>query len=254
MKKHKVFQIIKIAFLVLVIAGVTGLMAHLLIEKPSERIEEVQLGNNIYLSAREYLIQSGLQTRKNFEEKSPYELKTILENHAYIEQADVVLTQKNILKVKLHEKKIIALLKNEEDYGLMTVSGEVLPVKENLQYSDFPVVSGIQFVRKTKNRLAVSVESARVIKSVVLHSSVKETNVKLSEVIFRKENEVLLMFAGISGYILTQRHLLPDVLTAAASLQNNKDFTALLSNTNYIDMRFGKKVYITTQSREETKI
>lgn len=254
MKKQKVYQFLKISVLALVIIGVVGLMAHLLIEKPGERIEEVQLGNNIYLSAREYLEQSGLQTRKSFEEKSPYELKAILENHPYIDQADVILTQKNILKVKLHEKKIIALLGDKEKYGLLTVTGEVLPVKENLQYTDFPVISGIRFVKKAKKTFAVSDSTARLVRSIVLHPSVKETNIVLSEVIFRKENEVLLMFSGISGYIRTQQHLLPDVLAAAASLQKNKDFTALLSNSNYIDMRFGTKVYITTHKREETKI
>lgn len=254
MKKQKVFQFIKISVLVLVIAGVTGLMVHLLLEKPAERIESVELGNNIYLSAREYLAQSGLQTRKNFEEKTPYEMKAILEKHPYIEQADVILTQKNILKVKLHEKKIIALLGGGDQYGLMTITGEVLPVKENLQYTDFPVISGITFVHKAKGTLAVTETSTRLIKSIVLHPEVKKAKVSLSEVIFRKDGEVVLMFAGISGYIRTQKHLLTDALTAAVSMQKNKDFAALLSSSNYIDMRFGTKVYITTHNREETKI
>lgn len=254
MKKQKVYQILKVSFLVLIIAGITGLMAHLLMEKPDERIQEVQLGNNIYLSAREYLAQSGLQTRKNFEEKSPYELKALLESHPYIEQADVILTQKNILKVKLHEKNIIALMRDKETYGLLTAAGEVLPVRENLQYTDFPLISGISFTASSGRKMAVTDSVARLVSSVVLHPSVKTPGVKLSEVVFRKDKEVLLMFAGISGYIRTQMHLLPDALAAASSMQKNKDFTALLSNSNYIDMRFGKKVYITTHNREETNI
>lgn len=246
--------IIRSFFLLVLLCGVLAGMVYIYTEKPDERITEIQTEGGIYLSGQEYLRQVNLINRSNFEFKEPYELKQTIENHPYIEQADVELTPRNILKVTLHEKKMYAFVRFGPEIKILADQNELLPLVENIKNTDLPLVSAVDSILGKPADKELPGEVYGMVERVVASDVENNSPKRLSEIVFTAKNTILLMYNGVAGYMKTSGKNIDESLPVINAMLKNKEFDYLLQTSIYIDLRFGNRVYIATHEREETII
>jgi len=250
----KAKQIFSYSFLILLLTGMLTGMIYIYTQKPVSKIAEIQPENGKLLTGNEYLKQVKLFEKSRYENKEPYEIKQILESHPYIAQADVELTPKNVLRVVIHEKTILAVVRAGLEVKFLTEDNTLLPLLENLQFADFPVVSSAKSEMLVNKSVQLHDEQFGIISHILMPVSADASAGKLSEIIFSSQTEMLLLYSGVAGYIRTSGKEIEKNLPVIHALLTSGDLDNLLKKSAYIDLRFGNRVYIATHEREENTI
>jgi cell division septal protein FtsQ len=245
-RKSKFFGLV---FFLLLVFAFTYLMITGSGANGNAEYNQVEISGAELLPAEEYLRYSGLNDLTKYPGLTLLEVKTKIEKHPYMRKAEVESDGISKILVEVHEKVIKAVLLQKNELKLITSELETLPLFPPSAIQNLPVISSLSVNEKNPfNEKDISF-AFRIIDAV----SLSDTNVRknLAEINLRKGGDVILIFTGLKFPVLFGKN---DEIRKALILKNL--WQQLISSENnygeieYLDLRYGNKVFIGKRKKE----
>ncbi len=216
-------------------------------EKGKEEIKMINIQGNNLLSKDIYLRFSDLDEKSVYDDLTLNIIKKRIEEHPYIEKAEVKSDGRGNVDIKIREKEIYAVLLNNGEPFFLTNNFELLKIYEYTNYSDIPVISNIRVSEKLN--AAKVLRNEDIIEAFKIIDAAKITDIdlakKLSEINLKYGGEVVLTFSGVNYPIIfgrgneSKKMIYLSLIWERINKLNND-----LKNTEYIDLRFANEAYI----------
>lgn len=216
-------------------------------EKGKEEIKMINIQGNNLLSKEIYLRFSDLDEKSVYDDLTLNIIKKRIEEHPYIEKAEVKSDGRGNVYIKIREKEIYAVLLNNGEPFFLTNNFELLKIYEYTNYSDIPVISNIRVSEKLN--AAKVLRNEDIIEAFRIIDAAKITDIdlakKLSEINLKYGGEVVLTFSGVNYPIIFGRgNESKKMIYLSLIWERINKFNNDLKNTEYIDLRFANEAYI----------
>ncbi len=216
-------------------------------EKGKEEIKMINIQGNNLLSKDIYLRFSDLDEKSVYDDLTLNIIKKRIEEHPYIEKAEVKSDGRGNVYIKIREKEIYAVLLNNGEPFFLTNNFELLKIYEYTNYSDIPVISNIRVSEKLN--AAKVLRNEDIIEAFRIIDAAKITDIdlakKLSEINLKYGGEVVLTFSGVNYPIIFGRgNESKKMIYLSLIWERINKFNNDLKNTEYIDLRFANEAYI----------
>jgi cell division protein FtsQ len=216
-------------------------------EKGKEEIKMINIQGNNLLSKDIYLRFSDLDEKSVYDDLTLNIIKKRIEEHPYIEKAEVKSDGRGNVDIKIREKEIYAVLLNNGEPFFLTNNFELLKIYEYTNYSDIPVISNIRVSEKLN--AAKVLRNEDIIEAFRIIDAAKITDIdlakKLSEINLKYGGEVVLTFSGVNYPIIFGRgNESKKMIYLSLIWERINKFNNDLKNTEYIDLRFANEAYI----------
>lgn len=216
-------------------------------EKGKEEIKMINIKGNNLLSKEIYLRFADLDEKSVYDDLTLNKIKKQIEEHPYIEKAEVKSDGRGNVDIKIREKEIYAVLLNNGEPFFLTNNFELLKIYEYTNYSDIPVISNIRVSEKLN--AAKVLRNEDIIEAFRIIDAAKITDIelakKLSEINLKYGGEVVLTFSGVNYPIIFGRgNESKKMIYLSLIWERINKFNNDLKNTEYIDLRFANEAYI----------
>lgn len=216
-------------------------------EKGKEEIKMINIKGNNLLSKEIYLRFADLDEKSVYDDLTLNKIKKQIEEHPYIEKAEVKSDGRGNVDIKIREKEIYAVLLNNGEPFFLTNNFELLKIYEYTNYSDIPVISNIRVSEKLT--AAKVLRNEDIIEAFRIIDAAKITDIelakKLSEINLKYGGEVVLTFSGVNYPIIFGRgNESKKMIYLSLIWERINKFNNDLKNTEYIDLRFANEAYI----------
>lgn len=216
-------------------------------EKGKEEIKMIKIQGNNLLSKDIYLRFADLDEKSVYDDLTLNKIKKQIEEHPYIEKAEVKSDGRGNVDIKIREKEIYAVLLNNGEPFFLTNNFELLKIYEYTNYSDIPVISNIRVSEKLT--AAKVLRNEDIIEAFRIIDAAKITDIelakKLSEINLKYGGEVVLTFSGVNYPIIFGRgNESKKMIYLSLIWERINKFNNDLKNTEYIDLRFANEAYI----------
>lgn len=240
----KIFSVLLFAAIVIIIMYLSLFKYN---EKGKEVIKMINISGNSLLSKDIYLRFADLNEKSIYDDLTLNIIKKRLEEHPYIEKADVKSDGRGDVDVKIREKNIYAVLISNGEPYFLTNNFELLKIYEYTNYSDIPVISNARISEKLTPLKILRNED--IIEAFKIIDAAKITDVelskKLSEINLKHGGDVVLTFSNINYPIILGRgNESKKMIYLSLIWERINKFTNDLKNTEYIDLRFANEAYI----------
>lgn len=225
--------------------------------KPGKNIEtkikSITISNNNLFSASSYLSFAKLDQSQNLSELTLPNIQGRLSKHPFIYSTQLEESDSGNIKIKIHEKKLIARIIIDEQTFLLTERLQLLPQLPNMNLIDLPVISNVS--RSGVNvvlRFLDEYEIAAARDIILLLKNINgEIFSALSEINVNKGKELTLIFSGIRPTIrIGKTDIVKKVLILEAVWEELKNESSQLSQSKYLDLRLSNQVYFTYTQNE----
>lgn len=222
-------------------------------EKGKEEIIMININGNTLLSKEIYLRFADLDQSSVYDDLNLNMIKKRIEEHPYIDKAEVKSDGRGNVDVKIKEKDIYAVLLSQTEPYFLTNDFELLKIHEFTTYSDIPVISNFRLSEKlTPSKVYMSediVEAFRIIDAAKITDI--EISKKLSEINLKSGGDVVLTFSGVNYPIVFGRgNESKKMIYLSLVWERINNLKASFQQTEYIDLRFTNEAYI--GSKENT--
>jgi len=231
-------------------AAIIGGMIHVnaVAEKSNGEIfSEIILEGDGTLSANDYLIGSDLNKVSEYPELTLQEIKSRITQHPYVAAAEVQADGIGRVAINVIEKNFMAVVLMKSEPFIITENFELIKLKKNSNISKLPVISNVNFNRKTGD--AGSIHSDELIRAFKIIEAAKMINDEmyndLTEINLRHGGDVILRFSGITYPIIFGKGSEGKKVVILSSIWkglNENDI--LFKNSSYVDLRFNNEIFI----------
>ena len=216
-------------------------------EKGKEEIKMINIQGNNLLSKDIYLRFADLDEKSIYDDLTLNIIKKRIEEHPYVEKAEVKSDGRGNVDVKIKEKEIYAVLLNGGEPFFLSNNFELLKIYDYTTYSDIPVVSNIRVSEKLTSSKVLRNED--IIEAFRIIDAAKITDIdlakKLSEINLKYGGDVVLTFSGVNYPIVFGRgNESKKMIYLSLIWERLNKFNTDLKNTEYIDLRFANEAYI----------
>ena len=216
-------------------------------EKGKEEIKMINIQGNNLLSKDIYLRFADLDEKSIYDDLTLNIIKKRIEEHPYVEKAEVKSDGRGDVDVKIKEKEIYAVLLNGGEPFFLSNNFELLKIYDYTTYSDIPVVSNIRVSEKLTSSKVLRNED--IIEAFRIIDAAKITDIdlakKLSEINLKYGGDVVLTFSGVNYPIVFGRgNESKKMIYLSLIWERLNKFNTDLKNTEYIDLRFANEAYI----------
>jgi len=239
--KDRFIKYALIIFLIIQMILVGYLNLYFFINDEFEEYSEIKISGNQLLSEENYI--SFLQLEKYSESKSLNFIKTKLEEHPYISNANVSLSTKNVLEISIEEKHFYAtIIKDFESYFISRYYEFV----KIIPYTNNPVLPLIVLDEELNSKTHKDNKQIFVAFKVIdtLKELNKELLERLIEINLSDKSYMVLLFKNINAPVIMNKTNIVKELASLNELLNLKNNTLLENNTKYIDLRFNNQIII----------
>ena len=224
-------------------------------EKGKEEIIMINIHGNNLLSTEIYLRFADMDQSSVYDDLNLNMIKKRIEEHPYIDKAEVKSDGRGNVDVKIKEKDIYAVLLSRTEPYFLTNDFELLEIHEFTTYSDIPVISNFRLSEKlTPSKVYKSediVEAFRIIDAAKIADI--ELSKKLSEINLKSGGDVVLTFSGINYPVVFGRgNESKKMIYLSLVWERINTLKASFQQTEYIDLRFNNEAYI--GSKENTDL
>jgi cell division protein FtsQ len=178
-----------------------GILYLTLFRGDSERevYTEIKMIGNHILPEIDYLVNSNLNDVKELSKLSLQEIKSRIENHPYLLNAEVHSDGNGAVIIKVYEKEIIAVLLAVSGPYLITERFDLISMNVNSDISNLPVISNVSLTEEDINNS--NVKNSQLICAFKIIDSAKFVGDKmyndLAEINLRDGGDVILKFSGV---------------------------------------------------------
>lgn len=211
------------------------------------KISVIEINGNSHLSKNSYFEYANLQEKSEYGSLTLSLIRDRFQKHPYIKQVVVAYTSDGKVVVNLKEKELKALLLTNSNRYLMSNEMEVIPVLNNSQNINYPVIQ-ISSTEKSftpfnivKNNYELKTSFKILTAAKLLNPSLYDN---LSEIDFRNRKNAIIYFSSVDyPVILGNKNEIKKMVVfeklweSIGTVQANK----LLE---YVDLRFTDKVYL----------
>lgn len=236
MKKEKIFGF---AFFSILVAAIIFLIVFSSDKTQKHQVNSVEMSGNTLLPKNNYFEFANVnQVIK--EKLSLSEIRNRLIKHKYIDNVDIELDAAGTAKVEVFEKEFFAGILINSEIKLITKEFEIIPVLNNTNAIDYPVILDSLYSRNNSDGIYKSFIIVNYAKEIG-----KEFYKNISQIIFTKKGEVILYLTGINSYLILGKDNFDKKLFLISELINRKEeFENFLAFNSYIDLRFTNNIYI----------
>jgi cell division septal protein FtsQ len=253
MERETKIKIIGTGIFIILLLGVVYLVYYSNKIDKNENIESVKVIGNKLLSENDYLTFTRLSDLSGNNKFSLSVIKSRFEKHPYVLKADVKFINEKEVKVFLTEKRIYGVIIKGSEAMFAADGFEVLPVFQDTKMFDFPVLSNINENNLKPLRKLTCEDILQAFKIIDAARLINPKMLKdLSEINLRNSGDVVLTFSGLSIPVIFGRNSEAEKLVSLEALMNSNLVNAnLLSESDYIDLRFYNDIYIGKTERVE---
>lgn len=239
-RKSKFFGLV--VFLMLIF-GFTYLMITGSNVGTKEVYNRIEISENQFLPAKEYLRYAGLSDSTKYEGLTLLDVKTKIEKHPYLRKAEVEFDGVSTILVEVQEKEIKAVLLQKNELKLLTSDLKILPLFPPAEIGALPVISNMN-TNKKKEFTEKDISFAfRIIDAISMCDTSAGKN--LAEISLRKSGDAILTFTGYQFPVLFGKSDEVRKALVLKSLWNQLDSSEnIYEKIDYVDLRYKNKVYI----------
>lgn len=238
---------IKHSILLALLISLVGLLAFSLESSNLNSINNIEIEGANYLTNKEYLKIANLTNFKNDPNINISVIQDRLEKHPYIKNADVWQAERGVIKIRLYEKKLEALLLTNTKQFLITDNAEIIPFYVSTKNIDLPVIVNLKNADKIKAfknagknqnlKKALNVISASELYDEELYSRISEIN-------FNEGTEITLTISDLEFPIyLGENSEIEKTIYLSKILKHIRQ-NRLSEYVDYLDLRFTDLVYL----------
>ena len=226
-----------------------GILYLTLIKNNSEQkvYTEIKLTGNHILPANDYLVNSNLNDVKEVSKASLQEIKSRIEKHTYLLNAEVHSDGNGTVTIKVYEKEIFAVLLAVTGPYLITKKFELITMNKNSDISNLPVISNASLTKEDINNSNIQnpqlicafkiIDAAKFVGDIMYND--------LAEINLRDGGDVILNFSGINFPVILGKGSEGEKIVILSSIWNEiKNKNELFNNCTYVDLRFSNKIFI----------
>lgn len=213
----------------------------------NEQIKEIKITGNSLLNENDYLSFAKLNNVRAYENITLHDIKSRIENHPYIQRADVEFSGNNQVHINLIEKKIKAVLVNDNEIFLSSDEFEILPLFPDTRISNLPMISNLDNDKLLKRNETLMtpglIEAYKIIDTADLTD--KDLSKNLSEINLRNGGDIILLFSGIKPpVILGKGNTAKKLVSFDQLLLGDNGENEMVMNSSYIDLRFNNEIFL----------
>jgi len=212
-------------------------------------IKMIEITGNNLLNEGDYLMFTKLNDL-SFNHDLPLSvIKDRFEKHPYISRADVEADGDTADKIILSEKKMMAVILNGNEAYFITDDFQVLPIFPYTKESDLPVISNTQDTNQIKPMSYV--KNSDIIDAFKIIEAAKRTNMnifkRIAEINLNKGGDIMMNFSGLNTkFIFGRGEEARKMIYLEIMWDGIINGNDLISNSDYIDLRFANEVYVKT--------
>lgn len=237
----------KIALVIFVILTAGVIYLSLSIESKKEiEITMIDIKGNVHLPKNSYFEYANLQDKHNYDLLSLSVIRDRLQKHPYIKQVTVGYAGNGKVIVNLVEKEFKAILLANGDRFLMSSKIEALPVLENSQNINYPVIQ-INSNNKIKPfQLAGNISEIKTSFKMLTAAKLLNPSLydNLSEIDFRNSRNAIIYFSSVDYPVILGRENEIKKLVVFERLWESISTVQANRLLEYVDLRFTDKVYL----------
>lgn len=237
----------KIAFVIFVI--LSGIVIYLSLSLESKKeidITIIDIKGNVHLPENSYFEYANLQDKQNYDLLSLSVIRDRIQKHPYIKQVTVGYAGNGKVIVNLIEKEFKAILLTNGERFLMTSKIEALPVLENSQNINYPVIQ-INSDNKIKPfQLAGNISEIKTAFKMLTAAKLLNPSLydNLSEIDFRNKRNAIIRFSSVDYPVIIGRENEIKKLVVFERLWESIGTIQANKLLEYVDLRFTDKVYL----------
>lgn len=238
----------KIASLIFVV--LLGLVLYLsfgLEEKDEINISVIEINGNHHLPKNAYFEYANLQEKNDYGLLTLQLIRDRFQKHPYIKQVVVSYEGEGKVLVNITEKEFKALLLTSSQRFLMTKEMEILPVLEDSQYINFPVIQvntdeqNISPFHLAKNNKELKTSFKILTAAKLLNPGLYDN---LSEIDLRDGKNVIIYFSSVDYPVIIGRENEIKKMVVFEKLWESIGTVQANKLLEYVDLRFSNKVYL----------
>lgn len=235
--KEKLFNYISIAVLFIQVLLLGYLSIYFFWNDSINNYSKIVISGNKLLDEEEYLqlVDFDEATEKN----SLNLIKTQIETHPYVVNADVSVKEKNIIEIKIEEKVLYSTIIKDYQTYFITNNFELIEILPGTNIPALPhlvlnekygyLTDEIKFAFKI-------IDSFRELNNELLE--------KLIEINLSGNKDLVLLFKNLNAQVLINKSNLLKEIVIFCEFMNSDKSKILNVGTRYIDMRFNNQIII----------
>jgi cell division septal protein FtsQ len=240
MMKEKIIKYILLTTLIVQVTLLGYLSIYFFINEKVENYTDIKVSGNKLLSEEQYI--SLITSEESNKEISLNYIKTKLESHPYVLNADVLLNSINVLEISIEEKQLYSIIiKNSEPY-FVTNDFELIKI---FPFTNSPA---LPLIVMNENLNSSIVKNEQIIVAFKVIDTLRELNQelleRLTEINLSDKKNLVLLFKNINAPVLMNKTNIVKELVSLSELMNLDNSIFLDSNTRYIDLRFNNQIII----------
>ncbi len=244
--REKLGTVIGIILFVIILGGIIYLNA-IADTSDKELYTEIIIVGNHFLPGKDYLINSKLGSKGEYQELTLQEIKSRILSHPYVLKAEVQSNGIGKVKINVFEKKIIAVLLTKDDPYLITENFKLLVMNPNSDITKLPVISNATLTKDDiKQKIAINSDLKRAFKIIDAAKIINEKMyMDLEEINLRHGGDIILSFSGIHFPVIFGKGSEGIKTVYLSSIwEGLKNRNKIFNNTTYVDFRFSREIFI----------
>lgn len=235
--KEKLFKYISIAALFVQVLLLGYLTIYFYWNESTNNYSKIVISGNQLLPEEEYLQLVNLDefTKKN----SLNLIKTQIESHPYVINADVSVKEKNSVEIKIEEKVLYSIIIKDYETYFITNNFEFIEVLPRTNIPALPLL----VLNDDNDYLTEEIKFAfKIIDSFrELNNELLE---KLIEINLSDDKDLVLLFKNLNAQVLINKSSLVKEIVIFCEFMNSDKSKILNESIKYIDMRFNNQIII----------
>jgi cell division protein FtsQ len=211
-----------------------------------KNIVTIEIVGNKLLSEKDYLSQSKLNNKKEYNNLTLRVVKDRIQKHPYVEKADVEYYSDNVVKISLTEKIMEAILVNNSNPCFVSSDFDLLPIMPKTKLADLPVITNPD--QSDKLKLFTYIKDDDVINGMEIIDAAKMENNKffkyLSEINLRNGGDIVLSLSGSKCPIIFGKDNVAEKIVYLQNVLGYLIANNSIAGTSYIDLRFADNVFL----------
>lgn len=238
---------LKHMILLISIMAMIFLFAFTLEESKINNITQIKISGNQFLTEDEYLKFSQLYNLEDTDEITMALIRDRLEKHPYVKNVDLLIVERGIAQIKIHEKKMDAVLFCNSKRFMITDRSEIIPLIPSTRNIDLPVIIDNNKLNKLKLfgnacnddglNCALKIISTAEVYDKVLYKNLSEINIS-------DNNNLTLNLSELSCPIYFGKNNEIEKTVFLSKVFKHMKGNALVEYMNYVDLRYNELVYL----------
>lgn len=211
------------------------------------KITDIRIEGNKYLSNDHYLNYAQLTEKEKFAELSISLIRDRIEKHPYIENTDVILEERGIVKIEIFEKKMDAVLLNNSENYLITDKAELIPLIPSTSNIDLPVIVNNNNKRDVKLFDSAAEDpnlfcALKIISTAELYDFNLYKNI--SEINLTGKDGVSIILTNFSAPVFFGKGQEIEKTVFLSKIFKQLRGNNISEYVNYVDLRYNELVYL----------